>query len=323
MRKRLAFLLLGLVSAVQAEQPQPICHYHEATSLPISFAGGKITTEGLIDGTPVSLMLDTGSTYTLLTRSEVQKLGLRLSRTNARSFGVSGESTVSLAEVPDISIGVAHGKDILITVVDDTSAPFSAGGVVGTDFLFRADIDLSLAEGKLKFFTAKDCETAFLPRWDGEISQVPMGRGPGEDNRPRITVELNGVKVDALIDSGASMTVVDLRTAARLGITPDSPGVVPGRTASGVGTHPLNSWIAPFASVSIGGETIKNLKLTVADLWGAARRDRNDTRSFEMSEAMPHMLLGADFLQAHHVLFAVSQQQFYFSYLGGKVFHTE
>jgi len=50
--------------------------------------------------------------------------------------------------------------------------------------------------------------------------------------------------------------------------------------------------------------------------------DTNTQAIFELSESMPTMILGADFLRAHHVLFAHSQGQFYFSYLGGKVFKT-
>jgi len=39
-----------------------------------------------------------------------------------------------------------------------------------------------------------------------------------------------------------------------------------------------------------------------------------------MRDLETDMILGADFLRAHHVLFAVSQQKLYFSYAGGRVF---
>jgi hypothetical protein len=148
-----------------------------------------------------------------------------------------------------------------------------------------------------------------------------MRSGPGDDLRPRITVELNGQKVTAMIDSGAQYSVIDLRAGRKIGVSPDSAEVTAlAGTAGGIGTHAVSQWIVPVATVAIGDETIKNVKLRMADLWGAVRRDRDTEATFEMREAQPMMLLGADFLAAHHVLFARSQGRFYFSYLGGTVF---
>jgi predicted aspartyl protease len=318
-----ALLLLLAGTATQAESPPPVCHYHQAAVLPVSFDNLQITTQATINGTSVRMLVDSGSESTFLTYGEAQTLGLRLGDSRLRSYGVSGESLTSVTDIDDISIGAAHGKDVELLVIDDTASPMRVGGVIGVDFLFRSDVELSPAEQKIKFFVAQDCATPFLARWEGSISRVEMRHGPGSDTRPRITVELNGQPVTALIDTGAQNTVIDLRAGRKAGLAPDSPGVeAQTSTVGGIGTHALSQWIVPLSTVTIGDETIKNVKLHMADLWGAARRDRDTQAMFEMGVTQPMMLLGADFLRSHHVLFARSQGQLYFSYLGGKVFQT-
>jgi hypothetical protein len=52
-------------------------------------------------------------------------------------------------------------------------------------------------------------------------------------------------------------------------------------------------------------------------MWRAV--DAESARTHDWRER-PEMLLGTDFLKAHRVLFAMSQQLFYFSCVGGEVF---
>lgn len=316
-------LFLAPAAALAADTPPPVCHYHQAADMPVSFLNHEITTGATIDGTSVGMLVDTGSDSTFLTRTEAKSLGLSLRDSHIRSYGVSGESTTALTTVGDIAFGAAHSKDVELLVIDDTASPMRLGGIIGADFLFRSDVELSPAEEKIKFFVAQDCATPFLARWGGSISRVEMRGGPGGDKRPRITVEINGHPITAMIDTGSEYSIIDLRAGAKADLTPDSPGVIalPG-TGGGIGTHAIQQWVVPLASLSVGDETIRNVKIHMASLWSSARRDQDSQAVFEMSETQPLMLLGADFLQTHHVLFARSQGQFYFSYLGGKVFLT-
>lgn len=315
--------MLGSVAALAESPAPPVCRYHQAASLPVSFADRQITTSATINGTAVAMLIDSGASTTFLTLSEAKVLGLDLGESRLLSYGISGESGTAVTRVDDIAFGMAHGTGVELLVVNDTAAPMRVGGVIGADFLFRSDVELSPAEEKIKFFVAKDCDTPFLARWEGSISRVELRGGPDGDRRPRIIVDLDGHPVTAMIDTGAQQSVIDLRAGAKAGITPDSPGVVALAGAGvGIGTHAVSEWVVPLATVAIGDETIRNVKIHMADLWSAARRDRGTQAVFEMQEAQPMMLLGADFLRTHHVLFARSQGQLYFSYLGGKVFQT-
>jgi hypothetical protein len=102
-------------------------------------------------------------------------------------------------------------------------------------------------------------------------------------------------------------------------------GKVPTNTRrhGSTGKRELSYWIATFDRVVIGNEAINRAKLAVVDMWAAARADINNWAIEDMAADAPEVVLGADFLHAHRVLFALSQRKFYFSYLGGKVFATE
>jgi predicted aspartyl protease len=316
-------LLAAHGGSAWGENAPPRCHYGLAASLPIRFHGHSPMIEAVINGTATPMLVDTGSMSTWLTGKEVERRGLRKDEMErVRSIGISGTSTVSRVTLDDITIGVAHGKDTEMMVVDDIAGRnFPYGGVIGADFFFRSDVEISYADQKIKLFVPSDCDDAFLGYWDTAVLVAPLSRRGFGDDRLLVQVEINGKRLHAMIDSGAQFSLIDTRLARDLGITPGSPGVVPIGNILGIGTQQVASWVGPFSSFKIGDEEIRNVKIRIGDMWGAARSDMNE-HDFENMRDQPHMLLGADFLRAHHVLFAVSQKRFYFSYVGGRVFET-
>ena len=114
-----------------------------------------------------------------------------------------------------------------------------------------------------------------------------------------------------MVDSGASTSMVQLAFAQKVGITPASRGVRPSSCAFGLGAGTVKLWVAPFDSVQVAGEKIRNAHLMIGEL--------SSEYAYYRSNA-PEVLLGGDFLKAHHVLISHSQDKFYFTYSGGQVF---
>ncbi|TMH52891.1 MAG: hypothetical protein E6H53_20455 [Betaproteobacteria bacterium] len=108
--------------------------------------------------------------------------------------------------------------------------------------------------------------------------------------------------------------------AARLGVTPESPGVVAGGCVTGEGKRQIDSWIGLFESFAIGNEIIRNPRIRFADLWQYTTYTQTGSRLPARFAGQPDMLLGADFLRAHRVLIARSQRKMYFTHAGGAVF---
>ncbi len=159
-------------------------------------------------------------------------------------------------------------------------------------------------------------EYFFRPQFPNGTSEVPIER-VGEV-RPSIvlTVQINGQPVRALLDSGAGSSVLDRPEATRLGVTDASDAA---HKARGLGQQPVDWRFGLVSSFVIGGETIRDTTIAVADLSKGMRYSSGDLVT-RKSEGSTGMFLGADFLRAHRVLVAHSQQKLYFTYIGGPVF---
>jgi hypothetical protein len=304
----IACLLAG--ATAHAAGAPSACHYREGSVLSLTQpAGGTPMVDGSINQQPVRMLLDTGAGRTSLIRSTADRLGLTLTRENQFSYGIGGRASIYSARVRDLGLGNLHSRVTLLPVLD--SLPNSAAGVLlGADFLFQADLEVALAEKQVRFFHADGCDDRFLAYWDPHASEMPLERSSSASAWPTIEILLNGIKVRAIIDTGAVRSLIDLDAASRAGITPDTPGVVPSRPIHGIGSAAMPVWNAQFATFTIGDETIQHAKIGIVDLQQGRPRD-----------AFPDMLIGRDFLLAHRVLFALSQDRLYFSYLGGPVFN--
>ena len=66
-----------------------------------------------------------------------------------------------------------------------------------------------------------------------------------DDDHPEIvvTVEVDGRPIKPLLDSGASGSILDKAEAARLGVTPNTPGVVAAQARGGIGSNSISSWV--------------------------------------------------------------------------------
>jgi predicted aspartyl protease len=297
------------------------CRYMNYGTLAIKFRNFSPTIEGRINGSPSAMLIDTGSVYTALTRKETERLGLRLSPVKSINLaGIGGESSIYEVQVDEMSIGGVKWDRANRVVIGDIGDEFPYGALIGADFLFYRDVELFLANREIRFFKSDGCADAFLAYWSGDASDVSLEKMSSGDHRQVVTVEINGQKMRALIDSGAQTSAIDLAAAARLGITPRSDGVIELPGNIGIGKRKIKSWLAPFKSFSIGNETISNPKISIIDLYGAAHADSERSESIIWKDDETEMILGADFLRAHRVLFAVSQHRLYFSYLGGNVF---
>ena len=67
---------------------------------------------------------------------------------------------------------------------------------------------IALAEKELRFFRPSNCDDSHLGYWSENAYAVPMTGHFGESRNQTFEVELNGVKLEAIIDSGATHSFV-------------------------------------------------------------------------------------------------------------------
>ena len=318
--KKIGSLLVAALAstsiAVHAQTPASAevaktCSFVNIANLALKSDGMTVTADGSVNQTKAVMLIASGAQNTLLTKVEASKLGLSAPASTGKGKKAALDTR---SQIDEFSIGsIELGKMRILTMTKLGDYP-EYGALIGADFLFQHDLELTLATGTLRFFKPVGCEGSNLAYWDENAAAVALSDLSPGDHRPVITVELNGQKMRALIDSAAPVSVLDLASAARLGVTPHSSGVTPMKKADQSGTS-SSSWIAPFSEFSVGGEVIKNVKMPILDLKKIVNADN--------PAATPDMILGEDFLHAHRVLFALSQHQFYFSYLSGKVFNMD
>lgn len=303
--RALACAALLAAFPLQAEELDPNrCLYINVASVPVHYTGPSLvlTMDGSINGTPAQLLVDTGASDTALTRTGTEPRGMSLWSTGASSVGIGGYSRVYRTRYKEFRAGPASATSGELRVLHDFGTPPSFDGLVGAPFLLQSDFEMSLAEKEVRFFRPRNCSDKFLAYWDPNAVVIPFEANWSSSPNPQFTVLLNGKKLTAIIDSGASTTSVTLDAAKRAGLKLDAPGVERAGETAGLGDTRVARWTTVFDTLQIGAERISNAEVAVID---TTLRDID-------------LLLGADFLRAHRVLFAMSQRKLYISYVGGE-----
>jgi tetratricopeptide (TPR) repeat protein len=300
------------------------CKLNQIFELPVTMVGARPTVTLLVNGQPAKFLVDSGSWTSSIDTTAARALGLKLAKTDEKARGIGGDVDLHFTTIDSLAIS----KDASLGKVDMLA---SAGvgengiaGLIGENVLGFADIEYDLPHGAIRFFKQQGCQGANLGYWaDGggvEIDLTHTGRlppsrdrdpshyDPGElDRDVRAVALVNGQKITVTFDTGASTSVLNKSVAARLGVTPDTPGTVFVGLAGGVGPESKGMWVAPFDSFALGAERINKTRLRFEDL----------------NKVQVDMLLGVDFFLSHRIFVANSLSKAYFSYVGGPVFNLD
>lgn len=298
-----AVLACSLAAAVHAEDTDPNnCHYVRGQTASLRYSGPMlgITMDGRINGAPAELLVNTGASTTMLTLTGTRRLGLKLMYTGKRASGVGGGAPVYTAQVDEFVVGPARSTGLSMDVLAAAGPRPSYDAMLGASLLLQTDLEFNLPAKTLNFFrgSGPSCKNLHLAYWDPAAVVVPLERGFVPN--PRFPVLLNGRKFSAVISSGAAVSSMSRDTAEAIGLDLDGPDVEKLGEVSGIGKHRVARWAATVDKLEIGNEAITHARLDVID----ASLDAD-------------LILGADFLRSHRVLFAMSQRKLYLSYVGG------
>jgi len=298
---------LGISALLASQAWADSCQLKDYGTLPVEMVGGQATTIVKINGNDTRFTLDTGAFFSTMSRANASSLGLKLRPApfGFRISGIGGSAGVQFTQVKDFGILGTTLHDIGF-IVGGTD---TGHGLLGANLLDLVDLEIDLAHGKLTLFNVEHCDKHSLAYWskDGNYNVADIVSARNQDNRQTfLNVTINGKQVRALLDSGAYATVLSRRAAERVGIDLDAPDVSAGSSSIGIGTRSVKTWTVRIDSFSVGTETIQHSQMQVID--------------GSMGDGETDMLLGVDFLLAHHMFIANSQRKAYFTYNGGRVF---
>ncbi|WP_242146791.1 tetratricopeptide repeat protein [Sphingomonas sp. BAUL-RG-20F-R05-02] len=287
------------------------CKLGIMADLPVTMEGMRASVPVTIDGKETQLWLDSGAFFSLMPRAKAMELGLKI---GAAPFGLSlvgigGSSTPDLVTVKKFGIA----DKTLDTVQFLVGGSDVGNGLIGRNLLGIEDTEFNLAGGSVKLIRPHDCNNAAIAYWaPGKpyfTAPLDVGENAG-DHRFQVLVRINGAQVTAVYDSGSPTTLLSRRAAQKAGIDLNGPAVTPIRGIGGLGKRSRPGWTVPVESVAIGDETILKTRLDVIDSPTLA------------GDTGPDMLIGADYMLAHHIYVARSQHRIYFTYNGGKAFRS-
>jgi tetratricopeptide (TPR) repeat protein/predicted aspartyl protease len=297
--------MLALCGTATVARAETKCSISRIAELPVTMAGLRPEVRVKINGKDVVFLADSGAWYSMISPGSAAELGLKLQVLPPGYFNVGvGGSFVPKYTIVD-SFTIAGVKIPRVEFLVGGSE-FGTVGLLGQNVLAIEDTEFDLANGMIRLMRTRNCGKSPIVYWAGpevNFSVVQTESMPTE--RPHIIapIYINGIKLRALFDTGASSSFVSLKAAARAGLKPDTPGVTPAGVSSGLGRSLVSTWVGPVASIRIGDEEIRNTRLRFGG-------DLDDV----------DMLVGADFFLSHHVYWSNTAQRMSFTFNGGHVF---
>jgi hypothetical protein len=299
MRQILALLLcIGITATAQAA-----CRVESRGVVPVDAVDGHIMVTVAVNDVAATFILDTGADRTLMGEDVVRRLGverdgwvastvrgiagieerpnalprsLRLGTTVLRRRTLTGDTSVTVGPLP---VNQIAGRPI--------------AGLLGRDFLSPFDLDLELPQHRITLYDVRGCDGGFLP-WTAPYAAIPASTPMGA--ALVVPVLVDGRPLRALIDSGASASLITAPGIYRLGLTPELLARDPGGNGSGVGPATVPMRLHRFSELRVGPDVTRDPMLWVASAHVVPIVD---------------MLLGADWLQARRVWLSFATKQMF------------
>ena len=276
----LAFASLLQVGAASAEPARAGCVLKKQAELPVRLQSGFAFVPASIGGAPVTFLLDTGAQGMLLTPGIVKALRLPADpHAGTRMLGTGGTRDAPNVMLRGLRVGGVPMTDgsapvAVLPGVPQTEPPLA--GLLGGQFLDTYDLDLDVPHGRMALYSALGCA---VPPFPLPYSTLPLLFSPEGD--AFVTVQVNGGRLLALVDTGSRASILTEQAAERLGLGgPSSANLARGVDGSTLPIRHLR-----VHTLQIGADVTANAPISVSPLL----LGRGD------------MLLGLDYLGRHRV----------------------
>ncbi len=279
---------------------------------------GRIYVPAAINGVKKSMLVDTGGFFTEITQPVSEELKLSARHTRLQIVGVAGDET-GLAVRAGLTLGKLHsdGMDFMVMPGNHSFAPDvkDAAGLLAPNLLRAYDVDLDVSGRKLNLISPKHCDGKVIYWRASSVAVVPVRINL--DGHILVPVELDGKRMTAVLDTGATTSVLNLDTASK------TFGLEPGSSDAPLNASLVNGEIKVyshrFKTLALEGIAVSNPQLTLmpdlmrGKLYNPHNKLEGDTRisNSEIETGLGEMVLGMDILRHLHLYIAYKEQKLY------------
>ena len=315
-----------------------VCSMQKVGILHVKLEGNRMFVPGTINGRQIEFMIATDIDSLILPNAAEDLHLTQMLGTRFLPFVYFEEIKIGPALVHDVAIDGVPARDQLFHIVGhrgDFGSPDKVA-VLGRDFLRQFDVEFDLDKHEIGLFKPQNCKGSDEVYWSDTYNVLEM---TANRRGIRIPITLNGRKAEADLNTTNPYTAVSMASAYELDVTRATPGVTQVEDSHDLlANRPIETWLGRFLSLSIDQETVKPAWIRFRALSNAPRSTGVEGRDYgepETGYARPELdfmagvwrkgseaevSLGVDFLQAHRVLVAYSQDKVYFTYQAGRPF---
>ena len=249
-----------------------------------------------INGSPVTMIVDTGAQWTTLTPETAKRLQLPADPWNGglrRGVGSFSHNVNAIVQSFRLGGMALENRSLAVAPLSFSMAlspPFA--GLLGGDFLYRFDLDIDLPHGKLTLYRNAGCSEG-VPPWGTPVTAIPLVKSA--TNRLNLAASVDGHPFRAIVDTGATGSLITRPNALRAGVDAAALDRDPVVAGHGLGTAPVPMRRHVFGEVQIGPERFKQFEMTV----GGTLLGGGD------------MLLGLDYLGSRRVWLSYALRQMF------------
>lgn len=332
---RSSWLVAALIAASLAPAAEAACKIGRVATLHVTVEDNRILVPGTVNETPVQFILATDIESMILPvpahdlgllRSSMARLEPIIYAEDLGQGPVVGTVTLDGLPIGDQEMHVIGRRP-------DFGAR-TRTAVIGRDFLMRYDVEFNLAEGLVMLYRNEGCEDHNLAYWTDRYNVLDMDPFL---RIVRIRPKVNGREVVADINSANPYTALSIDTARQLDISLGS-SLPPSHDF--LADYPIATRRGKAERIELDQEvihspTLRIRKLTVPPPMLAPAKGPFVDFDSETGYARPELefvpgnryerrgadlSLGVDFIRAHRMMIAYSQNKVYFSYVAGQPF---
>jgi predicted aspartyl protease len=275
------------------------CQLERVARVPMTLKTGHVVIVASANGKDLTLGIDTGGYGSSLSKAGIARLGLSYAARLGTLVPAGGGAWISEGDVhlDSLRIGDLELNRMYIPEMDALPA---VDGLIGPDILNKYDVELDFGGKTFSLFKTHPCADHAVT-WTSSYTVLPFTLT--ESGHVRVRVTLNGQDTDAILDTGAPVSVLstqDANSMFRLNL--NSAGVEAVNPVSGPAwgkDRPAKAYATTFKTLTIGGVTIPGPRMELVEGHNFLGHD------------FATLVLGNDVLSRFHLYIAYRQQKLY------------